>query len=170
MKILGACFGCLIATVMLFASQAYGQGTVQGTVQLTLDDGSQVNAKMVRVLLTTTPVSVPLTPDFSGMDPYSRMERIRDLHMAFFINVRKAMAMKGYLADSTLTTPEGTFRFAGILPGKYFVVVTFPAMIDEYKVAWQVPVNIGPDSVAMLTLNNQNMAVPTYSRNKAPTQ
>jgi len=166
MKLSRTHLGCLLVTVMLFASQAYGQGTIEGSAQIKLDDGSTAAAKWIRVLLTTSPADIPATPDFSGLDQYSRMEKIRDLHMAFFISIREEMDQSGYLANSTLTTPDGTFRFSDIAPGKYFIVVTFPAMIDAYKVAWQIPVQIKQDEVVSVVLNNQNMAFPTYNRSK----
>ena len=74
------------------------------------------------------------------------------------------MADPDYVIRSTLTTPDGTFQFSAIPPGMYFILVTFPAMIQAYKVAWQIPVTVKDHETAHVELNQNNLLVPTYSR------
>ncbi len=158
--------GCLAVFILLWVPLAHGQGEIIGTTQMELENGEVAHAGRVRVLLTTTPVAIPSLPELSSMNTYQKMESIRTLHMDFFINVRQQMAQLDYLFDSTLTDPDGIFRFTALPPWTYYIVVAFPAMIESYKVAWQVPVEIKQDEVVKMVLNRANMAVPTYTRNR----
>jgi hypothetical protein len=65
-----------------------------------------------------------------------------------------------------LTTPDGTFQFSDISPGAYYILVTFPAMIRDYKVAWQIPVAVKDNETVRIELNNENLVIPTYSRHQ----
>ena len=131
-----------------------------------LANGDVALANRVRVLLTTAPVAVPSQPDMSAMNTYQRMESIRALHMNFFIKVREQMAHPNYLVDSTLTDQEGIFRFSTVPTGTYYIVIAFPAMIESYKVAWQISVNVKQADVVNIVLNRANMAIPTYIRSR----
>jgi len=57
------------------------------------------------------------------------------------------------------------FQFPGVSPGTYYLLVTFPAMVKDHKVAWQVPVTIMDDQITQIDLNHENLLMPTYTRN-----
>ena len=158
--------GCLAVFMLIWIPTAYGQGDITGTVQMKLKNGEIAYADRVRVLLTTAWVAVPFQPDLSAMNDYERMEFIRNLHMDFFIKVREEMGQAGYLANDTLTDQEGIFRFTDVPPGTYYIVIAFPAMIESYKVAWQIPIDIKQGEGVKISLNRANMAMPTYIRGR----
>ena len=61
---------------------------------------------------------------------------------------------------TTLTTEDGTFKFTGVPPGRYWVVVTFPSVIRGYKVAWQEPVVVAAGQTARVKLTDANLLFP----------
>jgi hypothetical protein len=69
-----------------------------------------------------------------------------------------------YIVAITLTQPDGTFKFPEIAAGQYYVAVTFPSMINGYKVAWQLPVTVTAGKTTHIELSNENFALPTYCR------
>ena len=148
----------------LFAPLAKAQGNIEGVAKLTLADGKTVHADRLRILLVRSEAAVPFVTDLEHLDKFKRMETIRNLHMIFFLNVKDKMSEPGYVIQSTLTTQEGTFFFFDVPAGSYFILITFPAMIQDYKVAWQVPVTVKANQTARIELNNENMVLPTYSR------
>ena len=139
-------------------------GHVTGTVLVTTAEGTVAYGDWVRVLLVSTPVAVPEPGDLSGLDRQQRIDRLIHLHLDFFNNIQARLSEPGYLVADTLTTPDGGFKFHSIPPGQYYLVVTFPSIIRGYKVAWQVAVRIAEGQTRQIELNNENMAVPTYSR------
>jgi hypothetical protein len=149
---------------VLLIPSAFAQSNITGKAQVSLKDGNIAYADWVRVLLVRSAAEVPKCPDLSHMGKFRRMEAVRNLHMKFFVNIRAKMADPGYVIRSTLTTPDGTFQFSDILPGPYYVLVTFPAMIQNYKVAWQVPITVKNNETARVELNSDNLVIPTYSR------
>ncbi|MEJ2097037.1 MAG: carboxypeptidase-like regulatory domain-containing protein [Deltaproteobacteria bacterium] len=156
----------VFACLFLFAPSAFAQGQINGIAHLLLPNGKIANADWLRVLLVRTKVQPPVLPDLSGMEPFEQMETLRSLHMQFFISARRKMSNPDYVMRSTLTTPDGTFRFSDIAPGAYFILVTFPAMIQDYKVAWQEPVTVKDHQTVFIELNQDNLVIPTYSRQK----
>ncbi|MDX2446653.1 MAG: carboxypeptidase-like regulatory domain-containing protein [Desulfobacterales bacterium] len=155
---------CLIPT-LLFCSMTHASGIIDGTIFLTMPDGQVRPGDWIRMLLVQAPVDVP---DLSGIEkanPYQRMETIRNLHMTFFIAARKKMSDPAFIIQSVLTTPEGVFQFPGVPPGAYYLLVTFPAMVKDHKVAWQIPVTVVDDQTTPVELNNENLLMPTYTRN-----
>jgi hypothetical protein len=118
----------------------------------------------IRVLLVSEKVELPDAGDLSALNRQERIDRIIHLHLDFFKNVQGRLNDPGYLIADTLTTPDGGFKFYGIVPGQYYLVVTFPSMIKGYKVAWQVAVRVTEGQILPIELNNDNMAVPTYVR------
>ena len=149
---------------LLLAPLTHAQGNITGIAQLTLTDEKTVYPDRLRVLLVRSQAEVPNSPDLEHMDKFKRIEAIRNLHMIFFLNVREKMSDPKYVVQSTLTTPNGTFFFFDIPYGNYFILITFPAMIENYKVAWQVPITVKGHETTPIELNNENLAVPTYSR------
>ena len=141
-------------------------GSIRGSLGLETKDGKVVHGDWIRVLLVTERCEVKKNIKFFGMDEQKRMESIMDAHIDFFKKVREKMANPGYVAASTLTTSDGAFRFADVKAEQYYIVVTFPATINGCKVAWQVPAAVRAGKTTHIKLRNNNLALPTYSRNK----
>ena len=155
---------CLIL-ILTLCPMTHASGIIKGTISLTMPDGQTRYADWLRILLVRSKVDVPDLPMIEKPNQYQRMEAIRNLHMAFFIAVRKKMSDPVFVVQSVLTTPEGLFQFPGVSPGAYYLLVTFPAMVKDHKVAWQVPVTVMDDQVTQIDLNSENLLMPTYTRN-----
>jgi len=154
-----------VVPFLLIGSLAHASGIISGTISLTMPDGQIRSAGWMRILLVRSPVKVPDLSGVEKMNAYQRMETIRNLHMTFFISVREKMSDPGFVVQSALTTPEGLFQFPGVSPGTYYLLVTFPAMVKDHKVAWQVPVTVVDDQTTRVELNDKNLLMPTYTRN-----
>jgi hypothetical protein len=155
---------CLVPFLLL-SSLAHASGIINGTISLTMPDGQVRSGEWIRILLVRSHVEVPDLSGTEKMNPYQRMETIRNLHMKFFIAVREKMSDPAFVVQSNLTTPEGVFQFPGVSPGTYYLLVTFPAMVIDHKVAWQVPVTVVDDQTTRVELNDKNLLMPTYTRN-----
>ena len=152
------------ALMVWLAPWAHAEGQIIGVARLEMEDGSVAFADWVRVLLVRSAAEVPACPELEPLGKFARMETLRNLHMRFFVKVREKMASPDYVVRSTLTTPDGTFQFSALPAGGYFILVTFPAMIRDYKVAWQIPVTVQDHQTTQVELNHENLAIPTYSR------
>ena len=151
--------------ILALCPMTHASGIIKGTISLTMPDGQTRYADWLRILLVQSQVDVPDLSMIEKPNPYQRMEAIRDLHMRFFIAARKKMSDPAYVVQSVLTTPEGLFQFPGVPAGTYYLLVTFPAMVKNHKVAWQVPVTVRDDQITRIDLNNENLLMPTYTRN-----
>jgi hypothetical protein len=109
-------------------------------------------------------VAVEPPGDLSHLEKHEKIERLIASHVDFFKKVMDKMNDPQYIVAETLTTPDGTFKFYGLDPGLYYVVVTLPSMIYGYKVAWQVRAPVTAGKTLKIDLNNNNLAVPTYRR------
>jgi len=138
-------------------------GTVTGTIGLEID-GRLVPGNWIRLLLVTDQVKIPETDHSQRPTHPAYFDVISTLHSGFYIQVQNRLSEKGFLYASTLSTDEGTFKFPAVVPGGYFVIVTFPGMIRGYKVAWQIPVRVVAGKTAHIDLNRANMALPTAKR------
>jgi len=154
-----------VCLILALCPMTHASGIIKGTISLTMSDGQTRYADWLRILLVRSQVDVPDLSTIEKPNSYQRMEAIRDLHMTFFIAARKKMADPAFVVQSALTTPEGLFQFPGVPPGAYFLLVTFPAMVKDHKVAWQVPVTIMDDQITRIDLNHENLLMPTYTRN-----
>lgn len=154
-----------LAPLLMLSPLAHASGIISGTISLTMPDGQIRSAGWIRILLVRSPVAVPALSGIEKKNPYQRMETIRSLHMTFFIAVRQKMSDPAFVVQSTLTTPEGIFQFPGVSSGTYYLLVTFPSMVKDHKVAWQVPVNVIDDQTTRVELNDHNLLIPTYTRN-----
>ena len=160
---------CILMIGMIFMPVAlsFAQGgSIRGSLGFETKDGKVAHGDWIRVLLVTEKFEVKKDIKISGIDKHKRMESIMNSHIDFFKKVREKMENPGYVAASTLTTSDGAFRFADIRAGKYYIVVTFPATINGCKVAWQVPAKVRAGKTTHIKLRNNNLALPTYSRNK----
>lgn len=155
--------GIIIMPVSLSFAQG---GKISGSLGLKTKQGNVVHGDWIRVLLVTEKFEVNQDSEVSAMDKHKQIECIRNAHIHFFKKVREKMENPAYIAASTLTTPDGAFRFADVKAGQYYLVVTFPAIINGCKVAWQVPAMVCHGETTYIELSNDNLALPTYSRNK----
>jgi hypothetical protein len=136
-------------------------GTVQGRVELALSDGRSVVGEYIRLLLVTEAVDAEAIVTAAEALAYEPGVRLNRIHMDFFKMVSgQIRADAKYLAATSVSAEDGTFAFPPVAPGRYWVLVTFPAMIDGQKVAWQVPVAVGTDKATVVVLNNDNLLFP----------
>jgi len=153
--------GIIIMPVALCFAQG---GSIRGSLGFETDNGKVIHGDWIRVLLVTEKFEVKKDKKIFDMDKHKRMEAIMNAHIDFFKKVRKMMENPRYVTASTLTTSDGAFRFADVKAGKYYIVITFPAIINGCKVAWQAPALVRTGETTYIELNNNNMALPTYSR------
>ena len=157
----------IIGMIFMPVALSFAQGgSISGSLGFQAKDGKVVHGDWIRILLVTEKFEVKKDIKISGMDKHKRMESIMNAHIDFFQKVREKMENPGYVAASTLTTSDGAFRFADVKAGKYYIIVTFPAIINGCKVAWQVPAAVRTGETTYIELRNNNLALPTYSRNK----
>ena len=155
----------IIGMIFMPVALSFAQGgSVRGSLGIETKDGKVVHGDWIRVLLVTKRCEYRKNIKISGVDKYKRIESIINSHVDFFKKVREKMKNPGYVAASTLTTSDGAFRFADVKAGKYYIVVTFPATINGFKVAWQVPAAVRAGETTYIDLKNNNLALPTYSR------
>jgi hypothetical protein len=157
-------FLALCALLISIGSGHCMGGTVEGSIQLRIKDGSVHHGDWIRVLLTREKVDLPHTGALADLNKYQQMNAINKAHLDFNKSILKRMQDPEFIAASTLTVESGTFKFADISPGKYWVVITFPAVIKMHKVAWQYPVEMVTGHTTTVILNNKNLALPTFTR------
>lgn len=147
-----------------FTGVSAGQGTTLfGTVGLSGKSGRFVPGGMIRIYLATEPVTIEFTPS-KKLNRQRQLEATNSAHIDFFMNFRKKAVTGTYLYADTVSTIAGTFSFRDIPPGRYYVVVTFPSLIDGRKVAWQVPVDVAGEKYQWIKLRTENLALPALSR------
>jgi hypothetical protein len=157
----------MIGIIFMPVALSFAQGgNISGSLGLETNNGKVVHGDWIRVLLVTEKFEVKKDTKISGMDKHKWIESIMNAHIDFFKKVREKMENPDYVAASTLTTSDGAFRFAGVQAGQYYLVVTFPAAINGCKVAWQVTVTVNAGKTTHIKLRDNNLALPTYSRNK----
>lgn len=158
----------VVISVFIIAWCASGwanTGIIDGVVKIATENSEIVFGNWIRVLLLKEKAEVPEIEKRSASKPYDQFDAmVINAHMAFYKNVMEKLGDPACLAASTLTRPDGSFKFSGIAPGPYYVVVTFPSMIQGYKVAWQIPVTVDAEKPAQVILDNRNFALPTYCR------
>lgn len=151
----------LLAAVLGMAGRAAAQsGWVTGRAALVLPDGTEAPGEYLRVYLVRAALEVPQVDLAPGLAPLERQSRVNSGHKTFFLRFREKMDGPDYLAGHTLSQPDGTFAFGGVVPGRYWVVVTFPSMILGEKVAWQVPVRVAAGRSTQVALDAANLALP----------
>jgi hypothetical protein len=140
------------------------EGHIEWRISLMLKEDDVRYGDWIRVFLVREAVAVSSPGDLSDLGKHEKIERLISAHVDFFKKVMDKMNDPHYIVAETLTTPDGTFKFYGLAPGRYYVVVTLPSMIYGYKVAWQVPAPVTAGKTLKIELNNSNLAVPTYRR------
>jgi hypothetical protein len=155
------------AWIILLASHglALAGGWLLGEMSLMDDAGRRSYGQYISVFLTRQAVSLPHDPALDTLERHRRLDRINQMHMDFFKTFSRHRNRPGYLVAHTESSDTGNFAFFDLPAGDYFVVVTFPAMIAGYKVAWQQPVSIQAGRPGYVSLNDDNLALPTDRRN-----
>ena len=140
-------------------------GWLLGDVSIKYDTGQRSYGQYISVFLTRQAVPVHDDPALASMERHRRLDRINQMHMDFFKAFSRHRSQPGYLVAHAESSDTGNFAFLGVPAGDYYVVVTFPAMIAGYKVAWQQPVIVKPDRPSYVSLNDDNLVLPKDRRN-----
>lgn len=157
----------VLAVGLLFVatgSSLADTGNIKGRIRFETEDALVASAEWTRIYLVHDRVPVPEADIEHGLIKHALTDRINTAHQKFYANLQRLLLTQGFLADSTLAAADGTFQFTGLDPGRYFVLVAFPAHIDGYKVAWQTPVKVDARKSANIELNRLNIVLPTFSR------
>ena len=136
-----------------------------GDISIVDATGQRTYGQYISVFLTRNAVPVPHDPTLDSMERHRHLDRINQLHLDFFKAFSRYRSQPGYLVAHTESSDTGNFAFLDVPAGDYYVVVTFPAMIDGYKVAWQQPVKIKPGRTGYVSLNDENLMLPKDRRN-----
>lgn len=159
---------CLVLIPGTPAAAASG-GSVRGRVELALSDGSKVAGEYIRLLLVTEALDARAIVAAAEALTYEAGVRLNRIHMDFFKLVSgRIRADAKYVAATSVSAEDGTFAFSPVAPGRYWVLVTFPAMIGGHKVAWQVPVTVAAGKTAVVALHNANLLFPLPPPQRAP--
>ena len=151
---------CLLLSLGAPAAAVEG-GLVRGWVKLALPDGRQVPGEWIRLLLVTEAVDAKAIVAAAEALAYEPGVRLNRIHMDFFKAVsRRIRTDARYVAATSLSAEDGTFAFPPVAPGRYWVLVAFPAMIEGRKVAWQMPVAVDAGKTVEVVLNNGNLLFP----------
>ncbi|MDY0311058.1 MAG: carboxypeptidase-like regulatory domain-containing protein [Desulfobacterales bacterium] len=151
---------CLLLLTGLPVSAA-GVGVVRGNVELALPDGRRVPGEWIRLLLVTEAVDAKAIVAAAEALTYEPGVRLNRIHMDFFKAVsRRIQTDARYVAATSVSAEDGTFAFPPVAPGRYWVLVAFPALIEGCKVAWQVPVMVAADKAEAVRLHNDNLLFP----------
>ena len=151
--------GLLAAAGPLYA----GGGTVEGQISLAQPDGTIAHGDWIRVMLVTEafdvePIRRRVDAQIREVGGGRQGVRSNRLHLEFFKAVMSRISDNHrYVAASTLTTEDGSFKFADVAPGRYWVLVTFPSIINGYKVAWQAPAEVVANGKVSVMLSGENL-------------
>ncbi len=160
----------LVKSTILFLLLGYPaivmaeNGSIRGTVSLGVDEDGPVYGAYIRVYLVTEKIDIEFkdTPLQSG--DFTRVTRLNHAHMDLYKTFLEKSRHTGYLVSDTDTSAEGTFEFKGIKPGDYYLLVTFPCIINGFKAAWQEPVHVGDGQITIVALNQENLFFPALKR------
>jgi hypothetical protein len=158
----------IMATVWMLIPPAGGLaqagGWLLGDICLAEAPGKRTYGQYISVFLTQSAIAVPRDPALDTLERHRRLDRINQMHMDFFKTFSQYRSRPDYLIAHVESSDTGNFAFLDVPDGDYFVVVTFPAMIGGYKVAWQQPVTIRSGRPGYVSLNADNLALPTDRR------
>ena len=152
---------------MLCAGFAPPAGAMQGLLgNLCIIDeaGQRIYGEYLSVFLTHREIPVPHVAGLEGMETHRRLDRINQMHLDFYKQFAQHRNQPGYLIAHTESSDTGNFAFLDVPAGNYYVVVMFPAMIGGYKVAWQQAVSVIAGRTGYVSLNMENLAIPTDRR------
>ena len=151
-----ACLAC--------ATQASAGQWIAGSVSIRNDSDQNVYGERLSVFLVSTESRATADRCLKETHPQRRLDCINNCHLDFYKQFQRHQQETGYLIDQTETANTGNFIFFDVPAGAYFLLVKFPAMIDGYKVAWQVPVSVTPGKHRFVSLNDDNLLLPKNRR------
>ncbi|BBO69563.1 hypothetical protein DSCA_34930 [Desulfosarcina alkanivorans] len=156
----------LVLSVLFGASgePAAAEQWLLGSLGISDDRGRRIYGEYLSVFLTSKKISVPRFAGLDALERHRRLDRINQMHLNFYKQFAEHRNQPGYLVAHTESSDTGNFAFLNVPPGDYYVVVTFPAMIGGYKVAWQEPVSVRAGRPGHITLCSRNLALPTDRR------
>jgi hypothetical protein len=158
-------FCCAVSAVDAMDAQP---GNIRGVVGLIGPGGRFHSGDQVTLLLVARPVAVPPTESIARMGPNDRSEALNRAHMAFFLGLRQALTDPQFRLADTVADAAGRFGFEGVPPGRYQIVVSFPALIQGEKTTWQVPVRVRSGKTALVSLDNGNHLFPLSRHGRLP--
>jgi hypothetical protein len=139
--------------------------SISGIIAIIVGSGDVKPGAKIDVLLTTKWVQikdVPVQTDFSGIGDLEHKKKIlyalENAHQA--IDNQRAINAQ-YVKASTKTGLDGKFSFNDVSPGRYFLVVTYPARIGMNVVFWQHPITVQGEDVTV-ELSNDNLTLPSF--------
>jgi len=152
--------GVLLAAAVIASAAAENTGRIRGLVGLVGPGGRFYPGDQVSLLLVTRPLTVPSADGVSRTAGDARIEALNRAHMTFFIALRQALGDPGFRQADAVSSRRGTFDFAAVPPGRFWIVVSFPALIHGEKAAWQVPVQVRAGKNTLISLDNRNHLFP----------
>jgi hypothetical protein len=135
-----------------------------GSLCLTDEADRPTYGESVSVFLTTRQIPVPRCPELDSLERHRRLDRINQMHLDYYKQFAAHRNTPGFLIAHTESSDTGNFAFLDVPPGDYYVVVTFPAMINGYKVAWQQAVTVTAGRLRYIVLSDHNLVLPTDKR------
>jgi hypothetical protein len=153
-------FGGVLLAAMAALAGAENTGRIKGLVGLIGPGGRFYPGDQVSLLLVNRPSVVPSTDGLARMAGEARAQALNRAHMGFFIALRQALGDPGFRQADAVSSRRGTFEFAAVPPGRFWIVVSFPALIHGEKAAWQVPVQVRAGENTLVSLDNRNHLFP----------
>jgi hypothetical protein len=147
---------------ILIGSDIVFAGDINGRVGIVMRNGDVKYGAKIDVFLVTRAVS--LSPAGRESDYKNKFDYQRALLKSLFHSyqqVEAAIETSDYVKQRVKTDFEGKFSFVNVVPGQYFVVVTFPTKIAGYQVFWQSPVLMEKENIK-IDLSNDNMPLTPY--------
>ncbi len=165
MKNILSIFACLFITLAA-AATVHAGAALFGTLGVSGTGGRFIPGPLIRVYLVRQkiPCARVSFKAPSGLARLEWIEKVNDAHLAFFKAFRQKASQKGFIVAETVTSRAGTFTFRDLPPGSYYIVVTFPALIQCKKVTWQVPVRVPATGYCFVHLDSANLALPVGQR------
>jgi hypothetical protein len=154
---------CFLVLALCAPSMA-GTASIQGSVSMTLENGSMAPGSYLKLFLTTQKIDIKIPKNWASQKKPAAIDAMISLHINFYKQLHSNRTLKNFIASDADSDMDGLFSFTDLPQGDYYIVVTFPSMIEGRKVAWQVPVHVKNDKKTTVILNNGNLALPTYRR------
>ena len=151
--------GCILVIGQVYAGQ-----WIVGSASIRDEAGRRVYGERLTVFLvrSSNPVSADVCLTLTHRQ--RRLDCLNNRHLDFYKRFQAKQGQPGYLVAQTVTSETGNFAFLEPPAGDFFVLITFPSMIDGYKVAWQEPVTVAPDRISVVTLDETNLVLPQHRR------
>ena len=154
---------CFFAAAFCAPSMA-GTASIQGSVGIALENGTVAPGSYLKIFLTTRKIDIQIPENWDSQKKPAAIDAIISLHIHFYKQFHGNRSLKNFIAGDADSDVDGLFSFTDLPRGDYYLVVTFPSMIQGRKVAWQVPVHVENGKTTTVALNNGNLALPTYRR------